>query len=216
MLIGATSPVVWYTTRATGTVALVLMSATVVLGLLTASRAGSVAFPRATVATLHRSISLTAMVFLALHIVTAVADTYVAVGWTAAVVPFTSGYRPLWIGLGTVAFDLLLAVLVTSLLRARLPVGAWRAVHWVVYLAWPVAVAHAVGTGTDVGFAWMDVVVGLCVGSVLAALAWRVWAHPRRGGLSTSLPRRQRARLEAAPVRVASYRAPQGRAPGMR
>ena len=150
------------------------------------------------------------MVFLALHIVTAVADTYVAVGWTAAVVPFTSGYRPLWIGLGTVAFDLLLAVVATSLLRNRLPVGAWRAVHWTVYLSWPVAVAHALGTGTDVGFAWMDVLVGVCVASVLAAVAWRVWAHPRRGGLPTSLPRRQRVRLEAAPVRVASSR--QGRA----
>jgi len=188
-VLAATSPFIWYTTRATGTVALVLLTATMVLGILTTTRAGSDGLPRFAVADLHRRISLIALVFLGLHILTAVADTYVPIGWWSVVVPFTSVYKPLWVGLGTVAFDLLLAVAVTSMLRGVFSARAWRAVHWLAYACWPVAVAHGIGVGTDLRFGWMQALVALCIVSVLVALGWRVWAHPYRGGHRTAVPR---------------------------
>ncbi len=190
-MVALDTPLLWYTTRATGVVALVLFSGTVVLGILTSTRAASEAWPRFAVSDLHRRISMVALVFLVLHILTAVVDSYVAVGWLAVVVPFTSGYQPLWVGMGTVAFDLLLAVLVSSLLRSRLRPSSWRAIHWLAYLSWPVAVAHGIGIGTDLRFGWMDVVTGACVGAVVAAGAWRVWAHPGAAGLRTAAPRRR-------------------------
>jgi DMSO/TMAO reductase YedYZ heme-binding membrane subunit len=205
------SPYLWYTTRATGTVALVLLSATMVLGMLTATRVGGTAVPRFAVGELHRRVSLLSMVFLAVHIFTAVVDTYVPIGWWAAVVPFTSHYQPLYVGLGAVAFDLLLAVLATSLLRSRLPAPWWRGVHWLVYACWPVAVVHAVLTGTDLRFGWMDVVVACCILSVLVALGWRLYAHPHRGGLRTARQRRRTTGVASPAVPVVPVRPVPGR-----
>ena len=116
-MIALTSPLVWYSTRATGTVALVLLTAAMVLGILTAVRAGSTALPRFAVSDLHRRVSLVAGIFVLLHVATAVVDTFVPLGWPSLVVPFTSHYRPFWVGTGTIAFDLLVAVTATSLLR---------------------------------------------------------------------------------------------------
>lgn len=188
-LLGATSPIIWFTTRATGTVAIVLLTASVVLGILTTTRASAPGVPRFAVSELHRRVALVALAFLVLHIVTAVVDTFVPIGWMAAVVPFTSAYQPLWIGLGTVAFDLLVVVTVTSLFRRQLGVRLFRLVHWSVYACWPVAIAHGIGVGTDLRFGWMDVLVGCCVASVVVATGWRLWADPYRGGFRTAAPR---------------------------
>jgi predicted ferric reductase len=187
-MLAATSPVLWYATRATGTVALVLLTASVVLGTLTAVRAGGRPLPRFAVSDLHRRVSLLAVCFVAVHVLTAVLDTYVHIGLVAVVVPFASGYQPLWVGLGTVAFDLLVAVVVSSLLRYRISAGSWRAVHWLAFACWPVAVAHAVGTGTDLAFGWMQVLVALCIVAVLGVLSLRVLRHPHRGGHRTAVP----------------------------
>lgn len=195
-MLATTSPLFWYTTRATGTVALLLLTGAVMLGILTATRVATTAVPRFAVSELHRRVSLLSMVFLAVHVVTAAMDTFVPIGWAAIVVPFTSSYRTFWVGLGAVSFDLLLAIVGTSLLRNRISAGAWRGVHWLVYASWPVALLHSVGTGTDLRFSWMDLVVGLCVLAVAAAGAWRLWAHPHRGGLRTAPPPRR----QPAPV----------------
>lgn len=184
-----TSPWLWYTTRATGTVALVLLTASVVCGILTATRAGNPLVPRFAVAELHRRLALLGFTFLCVHVLTAVADTYVPIGWWATVVPFTSSYRPLWIGLGAVAVDLLLVVLVTSVLRSRVGPRVFRAVHWLVYACWPVAVLHAIGAGTDLRFGWMQVLAGVCILAVLVAVGWRIAEDPHRGR-ATAEPRR--------------------------
>src|SRR6195256_3003916 len=109
--------VLWYTTRGAGTVSLLLFTAVVVLGVLSTLRYESPSWPRFLTTGLHRNISLTAVVFLALHIVTAVVDPFTHLGWLAAVVPFSSYYRTFWLGLGVIAFDLLLAITITSLVR---------------------------------------------------------------------------------------------------
>jgi len=201
-MLALTTPLIWYTTRATGTVALVLLTATVVLGILTTTRASTSGVPKFAVSDLHRRVSLLAMLFLGIHIFTAVIDTFVPIGLVAAAVPFTSKYSPFWVGLGTVAFDLLLAVVATSLLRQRISARTFRGVHWLVYASWPVAVAHGIGVGTDLRFSWMQVLVAACLVSVLCALAWRIRAHPYRGGHRTAVPPRRAG--SAAPPRPAS------------
>ena len=166
----------WYTTRGAGAVTLVLLSGVVVLGILSALRVQTSAWPRFLTAGLHRNLALMTLVFLALHIVTAVIDPFTHLGWLTAVVPFSSYYRTIWLGLGTVAFELLVAIVVTSLARPFIGQAAWRLVHWLTYASWPIAVIHGLGTGTDTWSAWLFVLTALCVGAVLAAVAYRLMA----------------------------------------
>jgi sulfoxide reductase heme-binding subunit YedZ len=169
----------WYTTRGAGAVTLVLLSAVVVLGILSALRVRTSGWPRFLTAGLHRNLALMTLVFLGLHIVTAVIDPFTHLGWLTAVVPFSSYYRTLWLGLGTVAFELLVAIVVTSLARPLVGQAAWRLVHWLTYASWPIAVFHGLGTGTDVWSAWSLVLTALCVGAVIAAIAYRLMAGSR-------------------------------------
>jgi predicted ferric reductase len=169
----------WYTTRGAGAVTLVLLSAVVVLGILSALRVRTAGWPRFLTAGLHRNLALMTLVFLGLHIVTAVIDPFTHLGWLTAVVPFSSYYRTLWLGLGTVAFELLVAIVVTSLARPLVGQAAWRLVHWLTYASWPIAVIHGLGTGTDVWSAWSLVLTALCVGAVIAAIAYRLMAGSR-------------------------------------
>jgi methionine sulfoxide reductase heme-binding subunit len=169
----------WYTTRGAGAVSLVLLSAVVVLGILSVLRVQSTGWPRFLTVGLHRNLALMTLVFLALHIVTAVVDPFTHLGWLAAVVPFSSYYRTFWLGLGTIAFELLLAIVLTSLVRGLIGQFAWRLVHWLAYASWPVAVLHGVGTGTDAWSAWLFTLQALCVVAVLAAIAYRLMAGNR-------------------------------------
>lgn len=184
-----TSPVLWYATRATGVVALVLLTATVVLGILTATRFHAARWPRVAQQDLHRGVSILSVLFVAGHVLTAVLDSYVHIGWAAVVVPFASHYRPLWVALGTVSLDLLLAVLGTSLVRRRMPARLWRGVHWFAYASWPVAVLHTVGIGTDVRLHWVLGLVAACAFAVVGA-----------AGLGLIQRRERRRRAELLPA----------------
>jgi sulfoxide reductase heme-binding subunit YedZ len=164
----------WYATRATGLMALVLLTLTMVLGLAVTTRARARGWPGFAQQELHRRVSMLAVAFLALHVLTSVLDTYVNIGWVAVVVPFTSGYQPFWVGVGAVALDLMLAVFLSSLLRARLGAGTWRAIHWLAYLSWPVAVAHTFGMGTDSREGWVIALGAACFAAVVVALIWRM------------------------------------------
>jgi sulfoxide reductase heme-binding subunit YedZ len=166
--------ILWYATRGAGVVSLVLLTGVVVLGIVSAMRWQTASWPRFLTTGLHRNLALATLVFLAVHIVTAIVDPFTALGWNAAIIPFSSSYRRLWLGLGVVALWLLLAIVVTSLLRPLFGHRAWRMIHWLTYLMWPVAVIHGIGTGTDPRFAWMLAIETACVGSVVAAVAWRV------------------------------------------
>jgi len=165
---------IWYLMRATGVVSLVLLTAVFALGIATAKRWHPVRLPRFVTLGLHRSISLLAVVFLAIHVVTAVIDPYAHVGLLDAVLPFAAGSNPLWVGLGTVSLDLVAALIVSSLLRRHIGPRAWKAIHWLAYLSWPVAFAHTLGSGTDVGTPWLRVVGGLSVATIAAATFWRL------------------------------------------
>lgn len=170
----------WYLSRATGLVALVLFSLATALGALTAGRVASPAMPRFAISALHRNVSLLSLAFLLLHIVSATVDSYVPIRWRDTVVPFVSRYHPVWMGLGAVAFDLLLAVLLTSLVRTRLSLRLWRGVHWLSYLCWPVAVAHCLGLrAADADRGWILSLDIACIVAVVLAVGVRaVLIHP--------------------------------------
>jgi len=174
-LVAASGPTtLWYLTRATGVVALLLLTAAVVLGVLSSIRWRSERLPRFLVGGLHRNVTLLAIAFVVVHVVTTVADGYAPVGLKDALIPFLSPYRPVWLGLGAVAFDLLLALVATSFLRARLGYRMWRAVHWLAYASWPVALLHSFGTGSDARFGWMAVLGFGCFALVAGSVLVRV------------------------------------------
>jgi len=158
----------WYATRGTGVVSLLLLTAVVCLGIAGVRRLRGTHWPRFLVVGLHRNLTLLALAFIGIHVVTTVLDGYAPIRLQDAVVPFGSGYRPIWLGLGAVAFDLLLALTITSLVRARLGYRMWRALHWMAYASWPVALVHALGTGSDARVGWMQL-LGAGLAAVVAA-----------------------------------------------
>jgi sulfoxide reductase heme-binding subunit YedZ len=170
----ATGSLDWYITRGSGAVALLLLTLALTLGVLDVRRLQSPRWPRFLIDTLHRNAALLALVFLALHILTTVLDRFVSIPLIDAFIPFIGSYRPFWLGLGAVACDLMLAIILTSLLRQRLGYGAWRSVHWLVYACWPIAVLHGFGTGSDAGKAWLLIINIACIAAVLAALIVRL------------------------------------------
>ena len=183
------STYLWYATRASGIVALILLTLTMVLGLVTTSRARARNWPGFAQQEFHRRVSIVAVVFLAIHVVTSILDTYVHIGWFAIVVPFSSPYSRFWVGLGTIALDLMVAVFVSSLLRAHLKPATWRGIHWLAYASWPVALAHTFGLGTDSREQWVIVLGALCVLSVGLALVWRIRSSAnRRGTIANDVP----------------------------
>ncbi len=200
---------VWYAMRASGIVALVLLTGTMILGLLTAGRTASRSWPAFARADLHKRVSLLAMVFLSLHVLTAVLDNYVNVGWMSVIIPFSSSYRPFWTGLGSVGVDLMVAVGVSSALRQRISPRTWRGIHWLAYGCWPVAMAHSLGMGTDAARLWFDAIAAVCTIGVAAALAWRVTDHRRNArwaGLVGASTRALAPRSTASPAGGASRR----------
>jgi predicted ferric reductase len=174
----------WYATRATGLVALVLLTISMVLGVLASVRYERPGLPRFVTSGLHRNSSLLALAFTGAHIVTTLADTYAPVRVQDVVIPFISAYRPFWLGLGAIAFDLLLALTITSLFRTRMSYRRWQAVHVTSYLCWPVAVLHGLGTGSDTPVRWVLLLTLVCVALVTAVIGWRLaYGWPSRRGL---------------------------------
>jgi sulfoxide reductase heme-binding subunit YedZ len=174
--VGHGSTALWYLTRASGLVSLLLLSATVVLGTVASVGWTGERWPRFLSQSVHRNLSLFCLVFIAVHILSTVADGYVPIGLADAIVPFRSPYRPIWVGLGALAFDMLLAVAITSALRRRIGTAAWRGMHWLAYACWPIAVVHGLGSGSDARLPGSVLVFLVCVGAVSGAVLWRLVA----------------------------------------
>ena len=164
-----------------------------VVGIVTSVRWSSPRWPRFVTQAVHRNVSLLALVVMALHITTVVVDGFAPIGWKDAFIPFLSGYRSLWLGFGAIAFDLVLALTVTSLLRHRIGARTWHVVHWLSYLCWPLVVLHGFGAGTDAKLSLVLVVSIACIIAVVLAVWWRVAAgwpdhlNERLVGLSLSI-----------------------------
>jgi methionine sulfoxide reductase heme-binding subunit len=183
----AASPL-WFATRAAGVVGLVLLTAATVLGITVARRVTAPQQPRFVTALIHRNVSLFAVIFLGVHIVTAVADPFARLHAIDAVVPFTGAYRTVWLTFGVVSADIMLAVAITSLLRRRIGERAWRMIHWISYACWPMGIVHSFGTGTDATAPWMIGIAAACASAVFLAVIARLasgrWRSlPLRAGL---------------------------------
>jgi predicted ferric reductase len=191
----------WYVSRATGVVSLVLLTAVMVIGILINRQGRLPGLPRFAVTNLHRNLSLMAVVFIVIHVVTAVIDGFVSVPLISGVIPFTSGYEGFWLGLGAISFDLMLALIVTSLIRGRLSRRVWKAVHWLAYASWPVAFAHSIGSSSDLQGGLLLGLAVLCAAALAAALAWRlIMARqvPRSERVAAVLTAASERRLEKA------------------
>ena len=185
------SNALWYLARGSGAVSLMLFTVVVVLGIGTRSGRPFAGMSRLVVASVHRSAALLAVGFLVLHVTTLMFDPYAQLKLVDLVLPFGSTYRPLWVGLGAMALDLVIAIVVTSLLRERIGRRAWRAVHWFAYAMWPVALVHGIGSGTDRSTLWLLGIDAVCV---LAVAATAFTTHPAL--------RTQTATTASAPARV--------------
>src|ERR1700761_9020119 len=180
----------WYVSRATGVVSLVLLTAVMVIGILV-NRQGRLP-----------GLPLFAVVFIVIHVVTAVLDGYVSIPLISGVIPFTSGYEGFWLGLGAISLDLMLALIVTSLIRGRLSRRVWKAVHWLAYASWPVAFAHSIGSSSDLQGGLLLGLAVLCAAALAATLTWRLVlvarAVPRSERVSSVLTAAAERRLEKA------------------
>ncbi len=181
------STALWYASRATGVVSMLLLSVVVILGILVNRQGRLPGLPSFAVTGLHRSLSLLAVVFVAVHVATAVLDPFVSIGVAAVVVPFVSPYEPLWLGLGAVSLDLVAALIVTSLVRAYLSRRAWRGIHWLAYAAWPLALAHSFGSSSDLRSGGFLLLAVGCALAVAGAALWRLASTARQ------VPRAERA-----------------------
>lgn len=173
----------WYATRGLGVSTLIVLTATVVLGILSATRWSGESTPGFVAVDLHRNFSLLAMFLLLAHIVTTVLDPFAHISIRDVLIPIGAQYRPIWLGLGVVAFWILVALIGTSLFRERVGLRLWRVLHWAAYAAWPIALVHGLGTGSDARAPWMVSVVASCCAAVLLAVADRL-----RDGRMITLP----------------------------
>ena len=206
MIPALTTPYLWYTTRATGFVALVLLTLVVSLGTLVANRIGGTIVGRFELNELHRSVSIVALVFLAIHIATTVVDSYVPTGWISILVPMTSAYKRVPIALGAVAFDLILAVWISSLLKVRIANRTWRFIHWFSWLAYATAIVHTLLTGTDSRHGVGLIAVVACSAVVAAAGVWRFFGRPTRAAGRTALSPLAMAKSAAPPPGTGAVR----------
>lgn len=173
-IVVTSSTPLWYTTRATGLVALVLLTAAMAAGLLSSVRFEQRNWPRFVTLGLHRNLSLLALAFTVLHVLTTVLDSFVSIPLQDVFIPFIGTYRPFWLGLGAISFDLMLALIITSLVRTRMGLRSWRLVHWTAYACWPIAVVHGLGTGTDTPVRWVLALTAVCVLVIVLLTLWRL------------------------------------------
>ncbi|MET4703023.1 ferric reductase-like transmembrane domain-containing protein [Frigoribacterium sp. UYMn621] len=167
------SELLWAFGRVSGVVSILLFTASVVLGIITRSGRPLPGLPRFSISLVHRNVALIASTFLVLHVGTLLLDTYAKLTVVDILIPFRGVFKPFWQGLGTVALDLVIAIVVTSLLRRRIGVRVATFVHWFTYAMWPVAMAHAIGNGTNGTSGWFLIIAAGCTLAVIVAVMWR-------------------------------------------
>ncbi|MEP6814439.1 MAG: ferric reductase-like transmembrane domain-containing protein [Marmoricola sp.] len=194
---GTLDTALWALGRGTGVIALVMFTVTLVLGIMARSGRAALGLGRFGVAEVHRTAALTGTALIAVHLGSLFFDPYAQLRLVDLVFPFLGSYRPVWLGLGTLAVDLLVVVTVVSLLRAKVGPRVFRTVHYATYALWPVALVHALGNGSDNGALWLRAVAAACVAAVGAALVWR---------LSAGYVERGRTRIARSATRRAASR----------
>jgi sulfoxide reductase heme-binding subunit YedZ len=164
----------WFTGRGSGVMSLVLLTVVMVLGIVGRSGRSLPGLPRFTVADVHRNASLIALGLVLVHLIVLWMDPYAHLRVFDLLVPFDATYRPLWVGLGTLSFEILAVLVVTSLLRQRIGARVWKLVHWLSYGLWPIAWLHGWFSGTDAASVWFKLITLGCLVAVGGAVAWRL------------------------------------------
>jgi predicted ferric reductase len=164
----------WDLGRGTGVVALTMFTIALVLGIIARSGRPVPGLGRFGTSDLHRTAALTGTGLVAVHVSTLLVDPYAQLKLVDLAFPFLATYRPLWVGLGTLAVDVLLVVTVASLLRQRLGPRLFRTVHWATYVLWPMALLHALGAGTNATSPWFRGLAIVCITAVVSAIGWRL------------------------------------------
>lgn len=166
--------ILWAISRGTGVVATLLLTGSVIIGIYTRSARTLLGVPRFSLVNIHRSTSLFAVVFTAIHVVTVTCDDYSKLTWINAFLPFTSAHEPFWYGLGAIASDLLLALTITGIARRFISEKLFHTVHWAAYICWPITLIHGLGAGTDSTEKWFLMLTACCILAVGALATWRV------------------------------------------
>ncbi len=167
------SPVDWYAARAAGIVAYLLLTSVVAIGVGLAGRMNGKSWPSFAVAEVHRFGGLLVGTFIGIHVLTIAIDSYMRFSLAQLAVPFTSSYRPVWVALGIVAAELLLALAIANRLRRTLRYRWWKRTHYLNFAVWAAATLHGIGSGTDRGALWMTAIYAASVALVLALIAVR-------------------------------------------
>lgn len=188
----------WYVTRSSAIIAWVLMTLSVVWGILLSTRVLRNSDNPAWLQDLHKYLSGTSIVMVALHVVSLMLDGWLHFSLLQALVPLQAVYRTLPVALGILAFYLLIAVQATSLLMSRLPRRAWKAIHYASYGALVLVSFHSAFSGTDVGSTWYSVLsIALIMLALVAVLLRMLVGRPgaargatRGAGTPTGAPSR--------------------------
>ena len=174
------NPAIWYAARASGVAAYVVLSVVVAVGIGLGGKAQNKRWPRFSVEEIHRFGGLLVGSLIGIHVLAIAADSFLPFSLVNLLVPFTSRYRPLWTGLGIAAAEILLALAVTNHYRKRMPYGFWRKAHYLNFAVWTLASLHGLMAGTDRGAAWLAILYGVCVATVLMLLFWRFGGYVLR------------------------------------
>lgn len=203
----------WFVSRALGAMALLLLSLVIVLGILhntSVVKNAELGLPRFVLVALHRNLSLISVVFIALHVTTVIVTDYVHLRVIDVFVPGIAPFNPVAAAFGTVATDLVIAIVVTSMLRSRLSRRLWFWVHWTSYLCWPVSVVHAVLNASFRGTTWWTLAVPLLsMVAIVVALIYR-----RRDRRRVGVPLAQRGKVSEEAIRAVTGELPVAR-PGV-
>ncbi len=165
---------VWYAARAGGLVAYLLLSTSVCVGLLISGKAQLKRWPRFALEDVHRFLGILAGVFVAIHGGALLLDSFVPFSLSQVLVPGTSSYRPLPVGFGVVAAELLAALAITNHYRRRIPHGVWRRLHMLNFAVWALALVHGLTAGTDATTPWALALYAGSAWSVLTLVIYRV------------------------------------------
>ena len=178
----------WYLTRASALIAWVLMTMSVLWGILLSTRVMRRIDNPAWLQDLHRYLGGLTLLMVALHMVTLMLDGWLKFSITETLVPFATDFKPLAVALGIIAFYLLLAVQGTSLVMNKLPRKFWKALHYSSYAALLLVALHAGWTGTDVGAWWYRVLAIVLIGVATIAVLVRIVTGTRTGGAPRTQP----------------------------
>ena len=186
-------PVLWVLARSSGLVAMGLLTLSVLLGIAAGMRNSPSWWPRFVTQGVHRWAAATGVLLLVAHVASVVLDPHAEIDLLDVVVPFGVAEGSVWVGLGTLAVDLLLLIVVTSLVRTRLRPAVWRGVHVTAYAAWGLAIVHGIGVGTDAQDRWVVATTAVSVGLVVASLVLRLTRGRGHRGTRYRAPERVRA-----------------------